>query len=39
MHNRGKDGYIDKLDFLTRADFRQFVNERDARAARRSKKF
>uniref|UniRef100_A0A0N5A7Y5 Craniofacial development protein 1 n=1 Tax=Syphacia muris TaxID=451379 RepID=A0A0N5A7Y5_9BILA len=37
-HNRGRDGYLDKVDFLTRADFRQFINERDARALQRNKK-
>lgn len=37
-HNRGKSGYVDRVEFLTRADYRQFEMERDARnAARRNK--
>ncbi|VDM42510.1 unnamed protein product [Toxocara canis] len=37
-HNRGRDGYVEKMAFLRRADFRQFDREREARNANRSKK-
>uniref|UniRef100_A0A914X1L4 Craniofacial development protein 1 n=1 Tax=Plectus sambesii TaxID=2011161 RepID=A0A914X1L4_9BILA len=37
-HNRGKDGFLEKQDFLLRADYRQFEAERDARNALRKKK-
>lgn len=35
-HNRGKDGYLEKQDFLQRADLRQFEIEKQLRASRRS---
>jgi len=35
-HNRGKDGYLEKQDFLQRADLRQFEIEKQLRATRRS---
>lgn len=36
-HNRGKDGYLEKQDFLQRADFRQFEIEKRLRnSSRRS---
>ncbi|VDN31533.1 unnamed protein product [Gongylonema pulchrum] len=34
-HNRGKNGYMERLEFLNRADYRQFEKERDARNAAR----
>ncbi|GLG97156.1 Craniofacial development protein 1 [Gryllus bimaculatus] len=34
--NRGKDGYLEKQDFLQRADLRQFEIEKSLRATRRS---
>jgi len=37
-HNRGKDGFLEKQDFLQRADYRQFEAERAARNALRNKK-
>jgi len=37
-HNRGKDGFLEKQDFLQRTDYRQFEAERAARNATRSKK-
>ncbi|VDN01138.1 unnamed protein product [Thelazia callipaeda] len=37
-HNRGKQGYIDRIEFLTRTDYRQFEMERAARDATRNKK-
>uniref|UniRef100_A0A915PQ13 Craniofacial development protein 1 n=1 Tax=Setaria digitata TaxID=48799 RepID=A0A915PQ13_9BILA len=37
-HNRGKQGYVDRVEFLTRTDYRQFEIERDARNAVRKKK-
>lgn len=37
-HNKGKDGYLERQDFLQRADLRQFEREREMRLnARRSK--
>lgn len=35
-HNRGRDGYLDKLDFLQRTDLRQFELEKQLRTSRRS---
>lgn len=34
-HNRGKDGYLEKQDFLQRADFRQFEIEKQLRNSSR----
>lgn len=34
-HNRGKGGYLNKMDFLNRADNRQFEKERAFRATAR----
>ncbi|VBB25541.1 unnamed protein product [Acanthocheilonema viteae] len=36
-HNRGKQGYVDRVEFLSRTDYRQFEIERDARNAARKK--
>ena len=30
-HNKGKDGYVEKLEFLERADLRQFEQEKAVR--------
>jgi len=30
-HNKGKDGYVEKLEFLERADLRQFEQEKALR--------
>ncbi|XP_072947680.1 craniofacial development protein 1 [Epargyreus clarus] len=35
-HNKGKDGYLERQDFLERADLRQYEIERDLRMKRRS---
>lgn len=35
-HNKGKAGYLDRQDFLERADIRQYEIERDLRMSRRS---
>ncbi|KAK6638146.1 hypothetical protein RUM44_008574 [Polyplax serrata] len=35
QHNRGKDGYLERQDFLQRTDLRQFEIEKDLRSARR----
>nr|XP_021192857.2 uncharacterized protein LOC110378076 [Helicoverpa armigera] len=35
-HNKGRNGYLDKRDFLERADVRQYEIERDMRLNRRS---
>ncbi|KAI5637100.1 bucentaur or craniofacial development domain-containing protein [Phthorimaea operculella] len=35
-HNKGKAGYLDRKDFLERADLRQYEIERDLRMSRRS---
>ncbi|CAK1545003.1 unnamed protein product [Leptosia nina] len=35
-HNKGRDGYLDRQDFLGRADLRQYEIERDLRTTRRS---
>ncbi|CAI4225811.1 unnamed protein product [Auanema sp. JU1783] len=32
-HNKGKDGYLSKVDFLTRTDYREFENEKALRNA------
>lgn len=37
MHNRGKDGYLEKQDFLQRTDLRQFEIEKQLRATSRRK--
>nr|CAH7731172.1 unnamed protein product [Callosobruchus chinensis] len=37
--NKGKDGYLDKQDFLERADLRRFEIEKEIRAIERSKRF
>ncbi|NXA41642.1 CFDP1 protein, partial [Eudromia elegans] len=34
IHNRGKDGYIERKAFLERVDHRQFEIERDMRLSR-----
>nr|CAD7267975.1 unnamed protein product [Timema shepardi] len=34
--NKGKDGYLERQDFLQRTDLRQFELERDLRTTRRS---
>ncbi|NXX11492.1 CFDP1 protein, partial [Podargus strigoides] len=34
IHNRGKDGYIERKAFLERVDHRQFEIERDIRLSR-----
>ncbi|ETE60671.1 Craniofacial development protein 1, partial [Ophiophagus hannah] len=31
IHNRGKDGYLERRAFLERVDYRQFEHERDIR--------
>ncbi|XP_068115828.1 craniofacial development protein 1 [Hyperolius riggenbachi] len=31
IHNRGKDGYIERKAFLERVDYRQFEREREIR--------
>ncbi|KAJ9580265.1 hypothetical protein L9F63_004078 [Diploptera punctata] len=36
LHNRGKDGYLEKQDFLQRTDLRQFEIEKELRTTRRS---
>ncbi|CAH1129349.1 unnamed protein product [Ceutorhynchus assimilis] len=38
IHNKGKDGYLDKQDFLQRADVRRFEIEKDVRNAERAKR-
>lgn len=35
-HNKGKQGYLERRDFLERADMRQYEIERDLRTCRRS---
>lgn len=35
-HNKGKDGYLERQDFLQRTDVRQFEIEKDLRQAKRS---
>lgn len=37
-HNKGKDGYLEKRDFLERTDLRQFELEKAMRAANRSRR-
>ncbi|XP_053688105.1 craniofacial development protein 1 [Sabethes cyaneus] len=37
-HNKGKDGYLEKQDFLERADLRQFEIEKSFRQTTRSKR-
>ncbi|KAK9502458.1 hypothetical protein O3M35_011234 [Rhynocoris fuscipes] len=36
QHNKGKNGYLERQDFLERADVRQFEIEKSLRAAKRS---
>ncbi|PSN33304.1 Craniofacial development protein 1 [Blattella germanica] len=36
IHNKGKDGYLERQDFLQRTDLRQFEIEKDLRTSRRS---
>ncbi|CAH2039497.1 unnamed protein product, partial [Iphiclides podalirius] len=36
-HNKGKQGYLERQDFLARADVRQYEIERDLRMGRRNK--
>nr|XP_023026671.1 craniofacial development protein 1 [Leptinotarsa decemlineata] len=38
-HNRGKDGYLERQDFLQRADLRRFEIEKNVRSIERSKRF
>ncbi|XP_069701252.1 craniofacial development protein 1 [Periplaneta americana] len=35
-YNKGRDGYLEKQDFLERTDFRQFEIEKEMRSSRRS---
>lgn len=35
LHNRGKDGYLERQDFLERTDLRQFEIEKELRSSRR----
>ncbi|CAI5438074.1 unnamed protein product [Caenorhabditis angaria] len=37
-HNRGKGGYLNRMDFLNRTDNRQFENEKEMRASARKDK-
>lgn len=38
IHNKGKDGYIERMAFLNRTDQRQFERERDLRLSRSGKR-
>lgn len=38
-HNRGKDGYLERQDFLQRADVRRFEIEKQLRLSRRSSRW
>ncbi|ERL95174.1 craniofacial development protein 1 [Dendroctonus ponderosae] len=38
-HNKGKDGYLERQDFLERADLRRFEIEREIRNVERAKRF
>ncbi|KAF7281065.1 yeti [Rhynchophorus ferrugineus] len=38
-YNKGKDGYLDRQDFLQRADLRRFEIEKDIRNTERAKRF
>ncbi|CAG9822853.1 unnamed protein product [Phaedon cochleariae] len=38
-HNKGKDGYLERQDFLQRADLRRFEIEKNIRSIERSKRF
>ncbi|KAK7504659.1 hypothetical protein BaRGS_00004145 [Batillaria attramentaria] len=38
IHNKGKDGYIERMAFLNRADVRQFEIERDLRLSKSGKR-
>ncbi|KAJ8919668.1 hypothetical protein NQ315_006196 [Exocentrus adspersus] len=38
-YNKGKDGFLDRQDFLQRADLRRFEIEKDIRAVERNKRF
>ncbi|XP_045462649.1 craniofacial development protein 1 [Harmonia axyridis] len=37
-HNKGKDGYLDRQDFLQRADLRRFEIEKEIRTVERNKR-
>ncbi|KAK9882377.1 hypothetical protein WA026_020899 [Henosepilachna vigintioctopunctata] len=37
-HNKGKDGYLERQDFLQRADLRRFEIEKEVRAIERNKR-
>ncbi|XP_066257627.1 craniofacial development protein 1 isoform X1 [Euwallacea similis] len=39
MHNKGKNGYLERQDFLQRADLRRFEIEKEIRNAERAKRF
>jgi len=39
VHNKGKDGYLDRQDFLERADLRRFEIEKNLRNTERAKRF
>ena len=34
-HNKGRDGYLNKVDFLQRTDLRQFEKEKNMRTTQR----
>ncbi|XP_076469951.1 craniofacial development protein 1-like [Babylonia areolata] len=38
IHNKGKDGYIERMSFLNRTDVRQFEIERDLRLSKSGKR-
>ncbi|KAL1489476.1 hypothetical protein ABEB36_014364 [Hypothenemus hampei] len=38
-HNKGRDGYLDRQDFLQRADLRRFEIEKEIRNVERAKRF
>ncbi|XP_018577729.1 craniofacial development protein 1 [Anoplophora glabripennis] len=38
-YNKGKDGFLDRQDFLQRADLRRFEIEKDIRTVERNKRF
>ncbi|XP_050292696.1 craniofacial development protein 1 [Anthonomus grandis grandis] len=38
-HNKGKDGYLERQDFLERADLRRFEIEKEIRNVERAKRF
>lgn len=39
IHNKGKDGYLEKQDFLQRADLRRFEIEKNVRNVERAKRY